>query len=173
MCLAGHCLLLQNGQEWSRHRRLLTPAFHFDILKKYVYVFNQSTDTMHVRQTLCIYNTFISCCFCACEVFLLQGCRFDHFLMCVCFVQFNTSHRALIWPTISFITSDKTCSLTNTSRSWLHGKIRRRTPEIIFCINLMKHIFRALKTVTSIIFSVANILFSFFHYFYIYLFLVN
>lgn len=45
----GHCLLLQNGQEWSRHRRLLTPAFHFDILKKYVHVFNQSTNIMHAK----------------------------------------------------------------------------------------------------------------------------
>ncbi|XP_051958215.1 cytochrome P450 4F3 [Xyrauchen texanus] len=43
----GQSLLLQNGQEWSRHRRLLTPAFHFDILKKYVYIFNQSTNIMH------------------------------------------------------------------------------------------------------------------------------
>ncbi|XP_067286457.1 cytochrome P450 4F3 [Pseudorasbora parva] len=45
----GNCLLLQNGQEWSRHRRLLTPAFHFDILKKYVHVFNQSTNIMHTK----------------------------------------------------------------------------------------------------------------------------
>uniref|UniRef100_A0A671QFM6 Docosahexaenoic acid omega-hydroxylase CYP4F3-like n=1 Tax=Sinocyclocheilus anshuiensis TaxID=1608454 RepID=A0A671QFM6_9TELE len=45
----GHCLLLQNGQEWSRHRRLLTPAFHFDILKKYVHIFNQSTNIMHAK----------------------------------------------------------------------------------------------------------------------------
>ncbi|XP_056627218.1 cytochrome P450 4F3 isoform X1 [Triplophysa dalaica] len=43
----GNCLLLQNGQEWSRHRRLLTSAFHFDILKKYVFIFNQSTNKMH------------------------------------------------------------------------------------------------------------------------------
>ncbi|ROI83826.1 Leukotriene-B(4) omega-hydroxylase 2 [Anabarilius grahami] len=46
---SGHCLLLQNGQEWSRHRRLLTPAFHFDILKKYVLIFNQSTNIMHTK----------------------------------------------------------------------------------------------------------------------------
>uniref|UniRef100_A0A672Q108 Phylloquinone omega-hydroxylase CYP4F2-like n=1 Tax=Sinocyclocheilus grahami TaxID=75366 RepID=A0A672Q108_SINGR len=48
----GHCLLLQNGQEWSRHRRLLTPAFHFDILKKYVHIFNQSTNIMHAKWRL-------------------------------------------------------------------------------------------------------------------------
>lgn len=45
----GQSLLLSNGEEWSRKRRLLTPAFHFDILKNYVVKFNTSTNTMHVR----------------------------------------------------------------------------------------------------------------------------
>ncbi|XP_030265149.1 cytochrome P450 4F3 [Sparus aurata] len=45
----GHSLLLSNGEEWSRKRRLLTPAFHFDILKNYVAIFNTSTDTMHEK----------------------------------------------------------------------------------------------------------------------------
>lgn len=43
----GQSLLLSNGEEWSRRRRLLTPAFHFDILKNYVAKFNTSTNTMH------------------------------------------------------------------------------------------------------------------------------
>ncbi|XP_034405952.1 cytochrome P450 4F3 isoform X2 [Cyclopterus lumpus] len=43
----GQSLLLSNGAEWSRKRRLLTPAFHFDVLKDYVAKFNSSTDTMH------------------------------------------------------------------------------------------------------------------------------
>ncbi|XP_035829290.1 cytochrome P450 4F3-like [Aplysia californica] len=32
----GEGLILTNGARWSRNRRLLTPAFHFDILKNYV-----------------------------------------------------------------------------------------------------------------------------------------
>ncbi|CAI5638240.1 unnamed protein product [Oreochromis niloticus] len=43
----GHSLLISNGEVWSRKRRLLTPAFHFDILKNYIAVFNSSSKIMH------------------------------------------------------------------------------------------------------------------------------
>ncbi|WAR07532.1 CP4FN-like protein [Mya arenaria] len=39
-------LLVANGQKWARNRRLLTPAFHFDILKPYTNVFNASADVL-------------------------------------------------------------------------------------------------------------------------------
>ncbi|KAK7494515.1 hypothetical protein BaRGS_00014168 [Batillaria attramentaria] len=42
----GEGLLIASGNKWARSRRLLTPAFHFDILKPYVAVSNAACDVM-------------------------------------------------------------------------------------------------------------------------------
>ncbi|XP_066232302.1 cytochrome P450 4A11-like [Saccopteryx leptura] len=42
----GYGLLLLNGQTWSQHRQMLTPAFHSDILKPYVEIMSDSVQVM-------------------------------------------------------------------------------------------------------------------------------
>ncbi|XP_040612873.1 cytochrome P450 4A10 isoform X2 [Mesocricetus auratus] len=43
---SGYGLLLLNGQPWFQHRRMLTPAFHYDILKPYVKTMGNSVQSM-------------------------------------------------------------------------------------------------------------------------------
>ncbi|XP_073780798.1 cytochrome P450 4T8 isoform X1 [Danio rerio] len=42
----GDGLLVSAGQKWFRHRRLLTPGFHYDVLKPYVKLISDSTKVM-------------------------------------------------------------------------------------------------------------------------------
>uniref|UniRef100_A0A452SNJ9 Cytochrome P450 family 4 subfamily B member 1 n=1 Tax=Ursus americanus TaxID=9643 RepID=A0A452SNJ9_URSAM len=42
----GKGLLVLHGPKWYEHRKLLTPGFHYDVLKPYVAVFTNSTHTM-------------------------------------------------------------------------------------------------------------------------------
>ncbi|ENN83531.1 hypothetical protein YQE_00113, partial [Dendroctonus ponderosae] len=42
----GEGLLTSSGQKWQRKRKLLTPAFHFNVLQKFLDIFNEETINM-------------------------------------------------------------------------------------------------------------------------------
>ncbi|XP_029959279.1 cytochrome P450 4T8 [Salarias fasciatus] len=42
----GNGLLVSAGQKWFRHRRLLTPGFHYDVLKPYAKLMSESVEQM-------------------------------------------------------------------------------------------------------------------------------
>lgn len=50
----GDGLLLSSGPKWFRNRRLLTPAFHYDILKPYVEAFNDCAKVLSQKWTKAI-----------------------------------------------------------------------------------------------------------------------
>uniref|UniRef100_A0AAZ3NZK9 aromatase n=1 Tax=Oncorhynchus tshawytscha TaxID=74940 RepID=A0AAZ3NZK9_ONCTS len=59
----GDGLLVSEGQKWFRHRRLLTPGFHYDVLKPYVKMMADSAKTMLVdnhKEVTCTFLLFYS-----------------------------------------------------------------------------------------------------------------
>ncbi|XP_072033259.1 cytochrome P450 4F4-like [Amphiura filiformis] len=42
----GDGLLLSGGKKWARNRRLLTPGFHFEVLRPYAKIFQESSNTL-------------------------------------------------------------------------------------------------------------------------------
>ncbi|XP_065934057.1 cytochrome P450 4F8 isoform X2 [Magallana gigas] len=73
----GEGLLIAGGAKWKRSRRLLTPAFHFDILKPYVKVYKTCADQL-VKNIQTFADRKESA-----EVFgLVSGCTLDIILQC-------------------------------------------------------------------------------------------
>ena len=48
MSLLGEGLLISNDTKWERNRRLMSPAFHFDVLKPYVAIYNDVAELLLV-----------------------------------------------------------------------------------------------------------------------------
>ena len=57
-CL-GDGLISSSGMKWKSHRKILTPAFHFDILKQYVPVYNEVSHRLLVLRYNYNYLTII------------------------------------------------------------------------------------------------------------------
>lgn len=46
---SGKGLLILEGSKWFQHRKMITPAFHYDVLKSYVTLMSDSVKVMLVR----------------------------------------------------------------------------------------------------------------------------
>ncbi|NXB93411.1 CP4B1 protein, partial [Vidua chalybeata] len=46
LCASGKGLLILEGSKWFQHRKMLTPAFHYDVLKSYVTLMSDSVKVM-------------------------------------------------------------------------------------------------------------------------------
>ena len=44
----GEGLVITKGKKWARNRRLLTPAFHFEILRPYMRIYHEATKVLLV-----------------------------------------------------------------------------------------------------------------------------
>ena len=71
----GTGLLIAEGDKWFRNRKLLTPAFHYEVLKSYVQVYNECAQTLIVSVCVCV-------CVCVCEC--ARVCVHVCVCMCVC-----------------------------------------------------------------------------------------
>lgn len=58
----GDGLLVSEGKKWERNRRLLTPAFHFEILRDYMGIYNSVIEIFMVRLVLIEIVMFTQVC---------------------------------------------------------------------------------------------------------------
>ncbi|XP_046358280.2 ultra-long-chain fatty acid omega-hydroxylase-like isoform X3 [Haliotis rufescens] len=109
----GEGLLIAGGQRWYRSRRLLTPAFHFDILKPYVDVSNNAIDTMmekidkHVEEG----TSF--------ELFnMISMCTFDILLRCAMSVEENIQQQGNTHPYLNAVNELLTLNVNRAFNPW-------------------------------------------------------
>ncbi|KAK3102082.1 hypothetical protein FSP39_008602 [Pinctada imbricata] len=81
----GEGLLIAGGSRWARSRRLLTPAFHFDILKPYIAVYNDcagqlSKNIERFANTDASFEVFNLVCLCTLDIIL--RCAFSYETNC-------------------------------------------------------------------------------------------
>ncbi|XP_021340201.1 cytochrome P450 4A6-like, partial [Mizuhopecten yessoensis] len=81
----GPGLLIAGGKQWARSRRLLTPAFHFDVLRPYMDIYNEAAEELLNNIGVCAgkgesFETFgvVS----ACSLDIILRCAFSYRTNC-------------------------------------------------------------------------------------------
>ncbi|XP_011425793.3 nacrein-like protein isoform X1 [Magallana gigas] len=117
----GEGLLMSSGQKWKRSRRLLTPAFHFDILKPYVKIYKTCADILSENlnehadtgKSVEIYNLVSSC-----TLDIILRCAFSYTTDC-------QSKRETTHPYVSAVQDIAMTWLLRNKSPWLY-------PDFIF-----------------------------------------
>ncbi|XP_069135494.1 cytochrome P450 4A25-like [Argopecten irradians] len=116
----GDGLLISDGKKWERNRRLLTPAFHFDVLKPYVPIYNE------------VFNIFLdkldeaSSNGKSIEIYHRVGlATLDTLLRCALSYEDNVQGQGTKHPYVNAVRILTNISLKRIMEPWLH-------PDIIF-----------------------------------------
>ncbi|CAG2207349.1 CYP4B1 [Mytilus edulis] len=113
----GEGLLLAGGAKWARSRRLLTPAFHFEILKPYQTIYNSCTDKL-----LGLIDTYAETGE-SFELFqLISNCTLDSILQCAFSYQTDCQKDRNVLYVIDFIWNmSKPGRSFNKDCDYIHG----------------------------------------------------
>jgi len=84
----GTGLLIAEGDKWFRNRKLLTSAFHYEVLKSYVQVYNECTQTLIVSVCVCVaIHTYLRLC--ATALVCVRACSIVQLCVYYCIFRIN------------------------------------------------------------------------------------
>ncbi|GFR84134.1 cytochrome P450, partial [Elysia marginata] len=112
----GNGLLTSSGKQWHRNRRLLTPAFHQDLLKRYVEVKNRCADILvHKFEKAAEADTCV-------EAFLAVGmCVLDILLKCAMTYETDCQLLGSKHPYVEATSKIQDIMGTRFFQPWLHN----------------------------------------------------
>ncbi|XP_060068964.1 ultra-long-chain fatty acid omega-hydroxylase-like isoform X2 [Ylistrum balloti] len=116
----GDGLLIAGGQRWARARRLLTPAFHFDVLRPYIDIYNEATEELLTNVEVCAekgesFETFN----------VVSACTLDIILRCAFSYRTNCQNLGKIHPYVAAVNEIAEEWTTRNRKPWLY-------PDFIF-----------------------------------------
>ncbi|KAL5015475.1 hypothetical protein ScPMuIL_009745 [Solemya velum] len=116
----GEGLLLSGGARWARARRLLTPAFHFDILRQYLKIYNDSCNILMNKidgaiRTSTSFELFNPVSLCTLDIILRCAFSYDN----------DCQIRGEVHPYVNAVNELSEMWLERARTPWLH-------PDVIF-----------------------------------------
>ena len=111
----GDGLLVSQGKKWERNRRLLTPAFHFDILKPYIQVYNDVAEILMKKFEIASTKEE------SFEIYDPVGlATFDTMLRCAFSRNEDVQHASITHPYVHAVKELGRLSIERIARIWQH-----------------------------------------------------